>query len=56
MCGYDRPRGKTYFDYPRPVSLYVGRAAIERSPGKQEAAKNRVADSAGSGLFGAMVQ
>jgi 1,2-diacylglycerol 3-alpha-glucosyltransferase/glucuronosyltransferase len=25
-----RPRGKALFDYPRPVSLYVGRVAIEK--------------------------
>jgi hypothetical protein len=56
MCGYDWPRGKTYFDYPRPVSLYVGRAAVEKSPWKQEAAKNCVAEPAGSGLVGATVQ
>jgi 1,2-diacylglycerol 3-alpha-glucosyltransferase/glucuronosyltransferase len=26
-----RPRGKEYFDYSRPVSLYVGRVAVEKS-------------------------
>jgi 1,2-diacylglycerol 3-alpha-glucosyltransferase/glucuronosyltransferase len=26
-----RPRSKAYFDYPRPVSLYVGRVAVEKS-------------------------
>jgi 1,2-diacylglycerol 3-alpha-glucosyltransferase/glucuronosyltransferase len=25
-----RPRSKAFFDYPRPVSLYVGRVAIEK--------------------------
>jgi 1,2-diacylglycerol 3-alpha-glucosyltransferase/glucuronosyltransferase len=25
-----RPRGKAFFDYPRPISLYVGRVAVEK--------------------------
>jgi glycosyltransferase involved in cell wall biosynthesis len=25
-----RPRGKAFFDHPRPISLYVGRVAVEK--------------------------